>query len=110
MPQGAKTLLIPKRFTYNVWKDADFSVNSPLMTSFEKSHWLYGQSDGEDFSKADQEKIAEQVRTLYISEYQSVLAGIYTTVSCQVISKLNRSYRPSSNIGRSCLLTHKNRT
>ena len=66
---NSPVFISPKLFTKDGWEAADFSADSPLLTSLEQDQWLYGKTEGEDFSQADKEKLAEQLRKLYLSEY-----------------------------------------
>lgn len=59
----------PRLFTLAAYEEADYGPDSPLLMELAESRWLYGQTEGEDFSRADREKISEQIKAIYLSEY-----------------------------------------
>ncbi|CAM3826987.1 type VI secretion system membrane subunit TssM [Parendozoicomonas haliclonae] len=69
------TFVTPAIFTRGAYERADFSADSPLLTDLEQDRWLYGQTEGEDFTEADREKIAEQIRKIYLTEYGQYWKG-----------------------------------
>ena len=62
---------VPRMFTAAGYKSLDFSASSPLLRGIAKDRWLFGTSEGEDFSDADLEKIGKDVRQLYLADYVS---------------------------------------
>ncbi|WP_281647714.1 type VI secretion system membrane subunit TssM [Parendozoicomonas sp. Alg238-R29] len=69
------TFVTPALFTRTAYEQADYSSDSPLLTDLEKDRWLYGQTEGEDFSEADRQKIADQIRKIYLTEYGQYWKG-----------------------------------
>ena len=60
---------MPAIFTRNAYEEADYKADSPLLSDLDQNRWLYGQTNGEDYSKSDKEKISEQIQKLYLTEY-----------------------------------------
>ncbi|MBB3060956.1 type VI secretion system membrane subunit TssM [Microbulbifer rhizosphaerae] len=61
---------IPYLYTKAGYKEQDFGADSPLMTKLSEERWIYGGDiSGEDFSEADREKLGEEVKRIYLSEY-----------------------------------------
>lgn len=62
---------IPYLYTKAGYKELDFGADSPLMTKLAEERWIYGgEISGEDFSEADREKLGEEVKRIYLGEYQ----------------------------------------
>ncbi|MET4696841.1 type VI secretion system membrane subunit TssM [Endozoicomonas lisbonensis] len=85
---GSDAFVSPRRFTLEAWKQADFSADSPLLTDLEQDQWLYGSTEGEDFSRTDREKIAAQVEKLYLAEYARYWQGFLNQFRVQSFSNL----------------------
>ncbi len=62
-------LSTPWLFTRDAYRQLDLSGRSPLLRQTTEERWLLGDQQDEDFSEADLERIASQVRQLYLAEY-----------------------------------------
>ncbi|WP_062261215.1 type VI secretion system membrane subunit TssM [Endozoicomonas arenosclerae] len=65
----SKAFAMPAIFTRNAYENAEYNAESKLLSDLDQNRWLYGQTEGDDFSKADKEKISEQIQQLYLTEY-----------------------------------------
>jgi len=62
---------VPYLYTKAGYKELDFGADSPLMAELAEERWIYGGDiSGEDFSEADREKLGEEVKRIYLGEYQ----------------------------------------
>lgn len=66
---------VPKMFTAGGYKSLDFSASSPLLRGIAKDRWLFGDTQGEDFSDADLDKLGQEVRQLYLADYGNFWRG-----------------------------------
>jgi type VI secretion system protein ImpL len=60
---------MPVIFTAEGYKELDLSANTPLLKKLEEDRWIYGGSVNEDFSDADKAKLANELKTLYLNDY-----------------------------------------
>lgn len=61
---------MPYLYTKEGYKDQDFSANSTVMEQLAADRWIYGEDiEGEDFSEADRERIAQDLKRLYLADY-----------------------------------------
>ncbi len=58
-------------FSKDGYKSLDFSTDSPLLKQLENDRWIFGNTKADDFSDADKEALAKQLKTQYLNEYAS---------------------------------------
>ncbi|WP_320818877.1 type VI secretion system membrane subunit TssM [Thalassolituus sp.] len=69
---------MPFLFTKAGFKNAEYGANSDMMTKIAEDRWIYGDgANGEDFTKADLEKLSDEVEKLYLSEYAKRWQAFY---------------------------------
>ncbi|WP_193165781.1 type VI secretion system membrane subunit TssM [Microbulbifer hainanensis] len=62
---------IPYLYTKAGYKELDFGADSPLLTQLSDERWIYGgEISGEEFTEADRKQLGEDVKRIYLSEYQ----------------------------------------
>ncbi|MCW8128139.1 type VI secretion system membrane subunit TssM [Microbulbifer halophilus] len=62
---------IPYLYTKAGYKEMDFDADSELLNQLSEERWIYGgELSGEDFSEADREQLGEEVKRIYLGEYQ----------------------------------------
>ncbi|MCX2795552.1 type VI secretion system membrane subunit TssM [Microbulbifer thermotolerans] len=62
---------MPYLYTKAGYKELNFGADSPLMSRLADERWIYGGDiSGEDFSEADRERLGEEVKRIYLGEYQ----------------------------------------
>ncbi|MFC6634130.1 type VI secretion system membrane subunit TssM [Microbulbifer taiwanensis] len=62
---------VPYLYTKAGYKELEFGADSPLMAQLAEERWIYGGDiSGEDFTEADREQLGEEVKRIYLGEYQ----------------------------------------
>ncbi|HEY8570193.1 type VI secretion system membrane subunit TssM [Microbulbifer sp.] len=62
---------IPYLYTKAGYKEMEFGADSPLLDQLADERWIYGgELSGEDFGSEDKEKLGEEVKRIYLNEYQ----------------------------------------
>jgi len=63
---------MPLMFTIDGYKSIDFSAESEFINSYSADNWIFGEDSikGEDFSEKDRARVGEEVKRLYLSEYE----------------------------------------
>ncbi|WP_346838545.1 type VI secretion system membrane subunit TssM [Microbulbifer sp. SAOS-129_SWC] len=62
---------IPYLYTKAGYKELDFGADSPLLNQLADERWIYGgELSGEDFSETDREQLGEELKRIYLGEYQ----------------------------------------
>ncbi|MFT7559573.1 MAG: type VI secretion system protein ImpL [Flavobacteriales bacterium] len=59
---------IPYQFTKDGYDEADLSASSDLLTQLSTDRWIFGDVDL-SYSDADKEKLSEDLKRIYLSEY-----------------------------------------
>ncbi|MCL6269342.1 type VI secretion system membrane subunit TssM [Sansalvadorimonas sp. 2012CJ34-2] len=73
--QDNASFTTPAFFTRQAYEQAEYGPDSPLLTDLAQDQWLYGQTEGEDFTEADRKKISEQIQKIYLTEYGQYWKG-----------------------------------
>lgn len=68
---AASALQMSALYSRPGFKSLDFSVKSPLLQQLDRDRWIFGSSDVDDFTEADKEKLATELKTLYLNDYSS---------------------------------------
>ncbi|WP_160151654.1 type VI secretion system membrane subunit TssM [Microbulbifer sp. ALW1] len=62
---------MPYLYTKAGYKELEFGADSPLLDQLAEERWIYGgELSGEDFTEDDREKLGEEVKRIYLGEYQ----------------------------------------
>lgn len=64
-------LMMLALFTKPGYDSLDFSTDSPLLKQLEADRWIYGDEQVDDFTDADKEALAAELKDLYMSDYRS---------------------------------------
>jgi len=68
---SAAELQMPSLYSKAGYKSLDFSIDSPLLRQLEQDRWIFGTNEVDDFTEADLEKLAQELKTLYLNDYTS---------------------------------------
>ncbi len=83
-PQDNKAMEIPTLFTKQTYDQIDFGADSPLLLSFSENQWIYGgNTQGEDFSETDRERLGNDIKRLYLSEYTAQWQALLKNLELQ---------------------------
>ncbi|WP_406828466.1 type VI secretion system membrane subunit TssM [Microbulbifer sp. ARAS458-1] len=84
---------IPYLYTKAGYKEVDFSADSPLLQKLAEERWIYGSDlDGEDFSEEDREQLGEDVKRIYLAEYQQRWQQFLTGFSLTGFSSTSQAF------------------
>ncbi|QKX16443.1 type VI secretion system membrane subunit TssM [Microbulbifer sp. YPW1] len=68
---GDSRFHIPYLYTKAGYKELDFDADSPLLDQLADERWIYGGDlSGEDFNEEDRKRLGEDVKRIYLGEYQ----------------------------------------
>lgn len=70
LQETSSVFSMPYIFTKEGFKNTTFGAQSPLLKQLAKDQWIYGEdTQNEDFSEADLEKLSRDVKQIYLTEY-----------------------------------------
>ena len=69
--QSSGALQMSALYSKPGFKSLDFSVKSPLLQQLERDRWIFGDEEVDDFTEADKEKLAQELKNLYLNDYSS---------------------------------------
>ncbi|WP_288129087.1 type VI secretion system membrane subunit TssM [Microbulbifer sp.] len=62
---------VPYLYTKAGYKELEFGADSPLMNQLASERWIYGNDTaGENFTEADREQLGQELKRIYLNEYQ----------------------------------------
>ncbi|MBN8429890.1 type VI secretion system membrane subunit TssM [Microbulbifer salipaludis] len=68
---GDSRFHIPYLYTKAGYKELNFDADSPLLDQLADERWIYGgELSGEDFNEDDRKRLGEDVKRIYLGEYQ----------------------------------------
>ncbi|MFV8783886.1 type VI secretion system membrane subunit TssM [Microbulbifer sp. SA54] len=71
VPAGDSRFSVPYLFTKAGYKEMEFGADSPLLDQLAEERWIYGGDlSGEDFNEEDRHRLGQDVKRIYLSEYQ----------------------------------------
>lgn len=82
---------VPRLFTRQGYQSVDLTPGSATLRGIAGDRWLFGDQGDEDFSEADLERIADDVRRLYLAEYIDVWQRFLDQLKIQPFDTLERA-------------------
>lgn len=92
LTESNQIFAMPYLFTKAGFDDADYGPDSEMMQQIVADRWIYGGvGAAEDYTKADLQKLSDEVEKLYLTEYARRWQAFYASFSLEPLSGGNQS-------------------
>ncbi|CAH0990146.1 hypothetical protein SIN8267_00231 [Sinobacterium norvegicum] len=89
--QQSKPLNPSYLFTKQGYKELDLSADSDLINNMSADRWIYGDENIDDFTDADKQRLSDELKKLYFSDYNNTWGQYLDALQLQRLRNMSQA-------------------